>query len=59
MLGHDVRNIDEGVGGPQDPSILLSPALVSNDLSGFEIARAPRPSLARLPERSETRSTPS
>ena len=40
VLGHDVRNIDEGVGGPQDPSILLSPALVSNDLSGYEVERA-------------------
>jgi SAM-dependent methyltransferase len=32
VIGHDRRNIAEGVGGPQDPDILLDPAEVTAEL---------------------------
>jgi SAM-dependent methyltransferase len=39
IVGHDRRNIDEGVGGPQDPAVLYVPAIVAMQLvdEGFEI----------------------
>lgn len=32
VVGHDVTNIADGVGGPQDPEILLTPGLVAEPL---------------------------
>jgi SAM-dependent methyltransferase len=40
VIGHDVRNIEEGVGGPQEASVLLSPETVAGELHGCEIERA-------------------
>jgi hypothetical protein len=39
-IGHDVSNIKQGVGGPQDPSVLCTPEDVTADLPGFQITRA-------------------
>jgi SAM-dependent methyltransferase len=39
-IGHDVTNIEQGIGGPQDPSVLCTPADVTADLPGFQITRA-------------------
>ncbi len=40
IIGHDLRNIKEGVGGPQDPGILQSPEGLRKLLDGLEIVRA-------------------
>lgn len=36
VVGHDVTNIADGVGGPQDPAILLTPDLVTGQLKQLE-----------------------
>ena len=40
VIGHDVRNLDEGVGGPKERDVLLDPAEVAAVLRGLEIERA-------------------
>lgn len=42
VVGHDVRNPAEGTGGPQDVSVLTSPALVAGALRdhGLQVERA-------------------
>jgi 2-polyprenyl-3-methyl-5-hydroxy-6-metoxy-1,4-benzoquinol methylase len=40
IVGHDRTNIADGVGGPQDPDVLLTPGEVAADLPGFRIDRA-------------------
>jgi SAM-dependent methyltransferase len=42
IVGHDRRNIDEGVGGPQDPSLLYVPETLAMELVdlGLEIELA-------------------
>jgi 2-polyprenyl-3-methyl-5-hydroxy-6-metoxy-1,4-benzoquinol methylase len=42
VIGHDRTNIAEGVGGPQDPSVLFTPDEVVADLEGLEVVRAER-----------------
>ncbi|NUP50284.1 MAG: class I SAM-dependent methyltransferase [Catenulispora sp.] len=42
VVGHDVTNIAEGVGGPQDPDILYTPELVTSHLGGLHVTRAER-----------------
>jgi SAM-dependent methyltransferase len=42
VIGHDVVNITEGVGGPQDPTLLYTPDLISGQLTGLHIDRADR-----------------
>lgn len=42
VVGHDVRNIADGVGGPQDPAILYTPELVMERLGGLHVVRAER-----------------
>ena len=43
VVGHDVLNLAEGYGGPQNPEILYGPAEVVGDLDGvLEIERAER-----------------
>ena len=39
IVGHDAKNITEGVGGPQDPDLLYSPADISTALAlaGLEV----------------------
>jgi 2-polyprenyl-3-methyl-5-hydroxy-6-metoxy-1,4-benzoquinol methylase len=40
IVGHDRTNIADGVGGPQDPDLLITPGEVAADLGGFRIDRA-------------------
>jgi SAM-dependent methyltransferase len=42
VVGHDVTNIDQGVGGPQDPGILHTPQAIVADLPGLAVRRAER-----------------
>lgn len=40
VIGHDARNLEEGVGGPQDPAVLHSPEDVTRALGDLAIVRA-------------------
>ncbi|MCU1374101.1 MAG: SAM-dependent methyltransferase [Actinomycetia bacterium] len=40
VIGHDARNLTDGVGGPQDPAILLDPDEVVAELGDLEVVRA-------------------
>ncbi len=40
VLGHDVRNLAEGHGGPKDPSVLYTPADVVAELGDLAVERA-------------------
>jgi ubiquinone/menaquinone biosynthesis C-methylase UbiE len=40
VVGHDRRNLTEGVGGPQDPAVLYTPDEVVAALAGLRIQRA-------------------
>ena len=40
VVGHDRTNLEDGVGGPQDPEVLLTPLEVASDLAGFRVDRA-------------------
>ncbi|WFE40009.1 class I SAM-dependent methyltransferase [Micromonospora sp. WMMD998] len=40
VVGHDLANLDGGTGGPQDPSVLLTPEAVVDGLAGLRIRRA-------------------
>lgn len=42
VIGHDRSNITQGVGGPQDPSVLFTPDEVATDLQHLEVVRAER-----------------
>jgi SAM-dependent methyltransferase len=44
LVAHDTTNLTEGVGGPQDPDVLMSAEEVLADLDGerFEVERAER-----------------
>jgi SAM-dependent methyltransferase len=42
VVGHDVTNIADGVGGPQNPDILYTPDLVTKYLDGLTVTRAER-----------------
>jgi SAM-dependent methyltransferase len=42
FLGHDLKNLTEGVGGPKDPSLLVTPDELAADLPGLEIEKAER-----------------
>jgi SAM-dependent methyltransferase len=42
VIGHDVTNLTEGVGGPQDPDVLYTPEAVGAELPGLRIVRADR-----------------
>lgn len=42
VVGHDISNLQEGTGGPQDPAVLFSPEDIVEDLPGLQIARAER-----------------
>jgi SAM-dependent methyltransferase len=35
IVGHDTRNLTDGVGGPQDPEVLFSPQDIVDDLEGL------------------------
>ena len=40
VVGHDLANLTGGIGGPQDPRILLTPEAVVDGLAGLRIRRA-------------------
>jgi 2-polyprenyl-3-methyl-5-hydroxy-6-metoxy-1,4-benzoquinol methylase len=40
IVGHDRTNLADGVGGPQDPTVLFTPGEVAADLAGFRVDRA-------------------
>ena len=42
VLGHDLTNLTDGVGGPSDPSVLYTPDEIAADLAGLELERAER-----------------
>lgn len=42
IVGHDVTNLTDGVGGPQDPDILHTPESISAALDGMDVRRAER-----------------
>ena len=42
VIGHDEQNLRDGVGGPQDPALLYSPAVIAADLVGLRVTRAER-----------------
>ena len=42
VVGHDRSNLEEGYGGPQDPTILFSPDDITDDLAGIEELRVVR-----------------
>ena len=42
LVGHDLLNLSEGVGGPSDPDILSTPDEIASELPGLEIETAER-----------------
>jgi hypothetical protein len=40
VVGHDLANLAEGVGGPQDPVVLYTPEAVVAELTGLTVNRA-------------------
>jgi len=42
VVGHDLTNLTEGVGGPQDAHVLYTPEAVRADLPGLRVVRAGR-----------------
>ena len=42
VVGHDLANLTEGVGGPQSPEVLYTPEAISAALGGLCILRAER-----------------
>jgi SAM-dependent methyltransferase len=42
VVGHDLTNLTEGTGGPQDPDVLYTPEAVRTELPGLRVVRAER-----------------
>jgi len=42
VVGHDLTNLTEGTGGPQDPDVLYTPEAVRAELPGLRVIRAER-----------------
>src|SRR5580704_15285952 len=42
VIGHDLTNLTEGVGGPQSPDVLYTPEVITAELPGLRIVRADR-----------------
>jgi SAM-dependent methyltransferase len=42
LVAHDLTNLENGVGGPQDPAVLQTPAQVAGALSGLRVTTAER-----------------
>lgn len=40
MVGHDVQNLTDGTGGPQDPEVLYTPDGITGRLPGLTVERA-------------------
>ena len=55
MVGHDLANLTEGVGGPSSPEVLYTPEAITAALPGLRIMRAER--VRRTVERDGTQAT--
>jgi SAM-dependent methyltransferase len=55
VIGHDLTNLTEGVGGPQSPHVLYTPEAITAELPGLRIVRAER--VRRTVERDGGRAT--
>ena len=55
VVGHDLTNLTEGVGGPQTPEVLYTPEAITAGLPGLRILRAER--VRRTVERDGGRAT--
>jgi SAM-dependent methyltransferase len=42
VVGHDLANLTEGAGGPQDPAVLHTPEAITRSLGGLAVVRAER-----------------
>jgi len=42
LVGHDLVNMTEGVGGPTDPGVLYTPEDIVSELRGLEVEKAER-----------------
>jgi SAM-dependent methyltransferase len=42
VIGHDLANLTQGVGGPQDPTVLYTPEVIVAELDGLTVHRAGR-----------------
>jgi SAM-dependent methyltransferase len=42
VVGHDLTNLTEGVGGPQYPEVLYTPESITAEVSGLQVLRAGR-----------------
>jgi SAM-dependent methyltransferase len=42
VIAHDLTNLTEGAGGPQDPQVLYTPEAVTAELPGLRVVRAGR-----------------
>ena len=42
VIGHDLANLTQGVGGPQDPAVLYTPEAIVDELDGLTVRRAER-----------------
>lgn len=42
VVGHDLTNLSDGVGGPQDPEVLYTPESITAELPGLRVIRAER-----------------
>jgi SAM-dependent methyltransferase len=42
VVGHDVTNLTDGTGGPQDPALLYDPDTIAAQLAGLRVDRAER-----------------
>ena len=42
VVGHDLANLTEGVGGPQDPAVLYTSEAIVAELDGLTVRRADR-----------------
>lgn len=40
VVGHDLANLAGGIGGPQDPAVLMTPEAVVAELTGMRVRRA-------------------
>jgi hypothetical protein len=40
LLGHDLTNLTDGVGGPRDPDLLYTADQIASELAGVEIEKA-------------------
>jgi SAM-dependent methyltransferase len=55
VVGHDLTNLTEGTGGPQDPDVLYTPEAIRAELPGLRVVRAER--VHRTVERDDGQAT--